>query len=90
MGFIGIGDQDWVELDMDRFDRERRARLRSLLVDQAEPLAAALGLVEGYEVERVDDDEIFLVANGERRFHVDITRGDRLIVTAQLHGDSPL
>ena len=49
MSFIGVGGQDWVELDLDLFDRQRLSRLRSVLVEDKARIVAAIGVE--YEVE---------------------------------------
>lgn len=88
MSFIGVGDQDWVELDMDLFDRQRTSRLKTVLVDDAERIAAALGGPYRTEVDAVG--QVYLVMADQRRYLAEMTRADRLIVTRVLDPDGPL
>lgn len=92
MSFIGVGGEDWVELDMDLFDRQRTSRLKTVLVDDADRIGAALGGTYEMEVDPVG--QIFLVMADQRRYLAEMTRADRLIVTRVhdrlLDADSPL
>lgn len=88
MSFIGVGGEDWVELDMDLFDRQRTSRLKSVLHDDAERIAAALGGEFELEVDPIGD--IYLVMADRRRYLAEMTRADRLIVTSVLDSDGPL
>ncbi|MDH3680534.1 MAG: hypothetical protein OEV40_11355 [Acidimicrobiia bacterium] len=88
MSFIGTGGEDWVELDMDLFERSRSSQLKTLLVDQGHVVAEALGT--DFEVEAVDDGIVFIVINGKRRYRAEVGRDDRLILTGILDPDGPL
>ncbi len=88
MSFIGVGGEDWVELDMDLFDRQRLSRLRNLLTEDKERIVAALGV--DYEIEIDEVGNAFLVVDGDRRFQAEVTNSDRLMVTRILDPDSPL
>jgi hypothetical protein len=88
MSFIGVGGQDWVELDLDLFDRQRLSRLRSVLVEDKARIVAAIGVE--YEVEFDEVGNAFLVVDGSRRFQADITNADRLMLSGILDPDGPL
>lgn len=88
MSFIGTGDEDWVELDLDLFERSRSMRLETVLVDSYDRVAQALGF--DFEVETADDGLVFIVVDGSRRYRADVGRDDRLIFTGILDPDGPL
>lgn len=88
MSFIGTGGEDWVELDLDLFDRMRVGRLRGLLAEEADRVAVVVG--GGYEVEVDDDGRTFLVVAGRRRYRAEVSRNDRLVLTGLLDPDGPL
>jgi hypothetical protein len=88
VSFIGAGGEDWVELDLDLFDRLRLSRLRSLLDDEAPRLVRVLGA--DYEIEIDDDGRTFLVVGGHRRYRAEVSRTDRLVLTGLLDPDGPL
>jgi hypothetical protein len=88
VSFIGTGGEDWVELDMDLFERSRRSQLRTLLIDQGADVAEALGAE--FDVEAADDGIVFIVINGRRRYRAEVGRDDRLILTGILDPDGPL
>ena len=88
MSFIGTGGEDWVELDLDLFDRMRLGRLRSLLNEGADRVASVVG--GGYEVEVDADGRTFVVVDGRRRYRAEVSRNDRLVLTGLLDPDGPL
>lgn len=88
MSFIGTGGEDWVELDMDLFERSRQRRLEVMLVDEAEQLTAALG--RAYELETADDGVVFVLIEGRRRYRAEVSHDDRLVLTGILDPDGPL
>ena len=88
MSFIGTGGEDWVELDMDLFERSRLSQLRTLLIDRGADVAQALGAE--FEVEAADDGIVFVVIDGKRRYRAEVGRNDRLILTGILDPDGPL
>ena len=88
MSFIGVGDQDWVELDMDLFERQRTSRLKTVLDSDADRIAEALGA--SYEVDIDEVGQVFLQLADDRRYLAEMTRSDRLIVTRLLGPDAPL
>jgi hypothetical protein len=88
VSFIGTGGEDWVELDLDLFDRMRLSRLRSLLSEESDRLAGVVGA--GYDVEVDDDGHTFLVIDGRRRYRAEVSRTDRLVLTGLLDPDGPL
>ena len=88
MSFIGTGGEDWVELDMDLFDRGRVSQLQTLLVDESEIVAAAIGA--DYDIETADDGIVFVVVDGKRRYRAEVSRGDRLVLTGILDPNGPL
>lgn len=88
MSFIGTGGEDWVELDMDLFERSRFSQLQTLLVDESHVVSAALG--SEFEVEAADDGFVFIVIDGRRRYRAEVGRNDRLILTGILDPDGPL
>lgn len=90
MSFIGVGGEDWVELDMDLFDRQRLSRLRGALTDSEERRAIGQAIGADYEVEFDDVGNAFLLVDGVRRFQAEITNSDRLMLTGILDPDGPL
>lgn len=88
MSFIGTGGEDWVELDLDLFDRMRLGRVRNLLAEGAERVAAVVGA--GYDVEVDDEGRTYLVVEGRRRYRAEVSRNDRLVLTGLLDPDGPL
>jgi ferric-dicitrate binding protein FerR (iron transport regulator) len=88
VSFIGAGGEDWVELDMDLFERSRLSQLRTLLIDQGSTVAEAIGAE--FEVEAADDGIVFIVIDGRRRYRAEVSRSDRLILTGILDPDGPL
>ncbi|MEL7207546.1 MAG: hypothetical protein AAGK32_04825 [Actinomycetota bacterium] len=88
MSFIGTGGEDWVELDMDLFERSRQRRLEVMLIDEADRLAATLGAA--FEVETADDGIVFVVVDGRRRYRAEVGHHDRLVLTGILDPDGPL
>ena len=88
MSFIGTGGEDWVELDMDLFDRSRLSQLRSLLVDRGDEVKESIGA--DFELEAVDDGIVFVVIDGRRRYRAEVSRDDRLIFTGILDPEGPL
>jgi hypothetical protein len=88
VSFIGTGGEDWVELDLDLFDRMRLGRVRSLLVEEADRVAGLVG--DGYDVEVDDDGRTFVVVGGRRRYRAEVSRDDRLVLTGLLDPDGPL
>lgn len=87
MNFIGTGGEDWVDLDLDLFERSRHSRLQTLLIDDRGAIAAALGT--DFDVED-DDGLVFLVIDGRRRYRVEVANNDRLLLTGILDSDGPL
>ncbi len=88
MSFIGTGDEDWVELDLDLFERARSTRLESSLTDGYDKVAEALGF--DFEVETASDGLVFIVVDGSRRYRAEVGRNDRLIFTGILDPEGPL
>lgn len=88
MSFIGTGGEDWVELDMDLFERSRFSQLQTLLVEESDVVAEALGTE--FEVEAADDGIVFIVIDGKRRYRAEVSRDDRLVLTGILDPDGPL
>lgn len=88
MSFIGTGGEDWVELDMDLFERSRFSQLKSILLDEGDVVAAALGST--FEVESAEGGIVYLVVEGRRRYRAEVTRDDRLVLTGILDPDGPL
>lgn len=88
MSFIGTGDEDWVELDFDLFERNRSRILETLLLDGHENLVAALGF--DFEVETDGDGLVFVVVGGRRRFRAEVGRDNRLIFTGIPDPEGPL
>jgi hypothetical protein len=90
VSFIGVGGEDWVELDMDLFDRQRISRLRAALTDPEERRAIGAAIGADYEVEFDDVGNAFLLIDGIQRFQAEITNNDRLMLTGILDPDGPL
>lgn len=88
MSYIGTGGEDWVELDMDLFERDRHNQLQTMLVEEGDRVAASLGTA--FEVEYTDDGFTFIVIEGRRRYRAEVSHNDRLVFTGILDPDGPL
>ncbi|MEM7272369.1 MAG: hypothetical protein AAF547_04750 [Actinomycetota bacterium] len=88
MSYVGTGDEDWVELDLDLFERAQASRLASALVDHRQQVVAAIGF--DFEVDTADDGTVYIMVEGRRRFRADVSRDDRLIFTGLLDPEGPL
>ncbi len=88
MSFIGTGGEDWVELDMDLFERNRHNQLQNMLIEGGEQVAASLGAE--FEVETAYDGIVFIVIDGRRRYRAEVSHNDRLVFTGILDPDGPL
>lgn len=88
MSFVGTGGEDWVELDLDLFERSRTASLDAVLVQARELVVRAIG--SDFEVERADDGLVFLVVDGARRYRAEMSHDNRLIVTGPFDPEGPL
>ena len=88
MSFIGAGGEDWVELDVDRFERNRYSQLQTMLIEEGDQVAAALGVE--FEVETAHDGIVFIMINGRRRYRAEVSHNDRLVFTGILDPDGPL
>jgi hypothetical protein len=88
MSFIGTGDEDWVELDLDLFERARSTRLETVLVDEYERVVEAVGF--DFELETTDAGLVYIVVDGVRRYRAEVGRDERLIFTGILDPEGPL
>lgn len=88
MSFIGASNQDWVELDMDLFDRQRLSRLKTVLEEERASVAASVGTE--FEVEIDDTGTAYLLVDGKRRYRAEVNSNDRLMLTGILDPDGPL
>ena len=88
MSYIGTGDEDWVELDFDLFERNRSQVLETALVDHHDELVAALGF--DFDVETDGDGLVYIVVGGRRRYRAEVGRDDRLIFTGIPDPEGPL
>ncbi len=88
MSYIGTGDEDWVELDFDLFERNRSRILETILIDGHDRLVEALGF--DFDVETDGDGLVFVVVDGRRRFRAEVGRDDRLIFTGIPDPEGPL
>ena len=88
MSFIGTGGEDWVELDLDLFERNRHGQLQTMLIEEGDQVAAALGAE--FEVELSYDGIVFIVIDGRRRYRAEVSHNDRLVFTGILDPDGPL
>lgn len=86
MSFFGMGDQDWVELDIDLVDRPSAERLVEALDQNRAAVSAAIG--SPFDVE-VGPDGLVIVA-GRRRYRAEVDRTGRLLFTGILDPDGPL
>ncbi len=87
MTFFGLGDQDWVELDVDVVERRGSEGLVEALEENREALTEAIG--SAFEVE-VSSDGSVTVVGGQRRYRAALDRGGRLLFTGILDPDGPL
>lgn len=88
MSFIGTGDEDWVELDLDLFERARSIELESFLDDDYDRVANTIGF--DFEVETATDGLVFIVVDGQRRFRAEVGANGRLIFTGIPNPEGPL
>ncbi len=88
MSFFGTGGEDWVELDLDLFDRKRASDMERWLETHRPRLEEWLGT--GYDIETDDDGKTFLVVGDRRRFRVDFGNDDRMIFTSMFDNEGPL
>lgn len=88
MSFIGTGGEDWVELDLDLFERSQTLRLETALVDHHQEVKAAVGF--DFEVDTAEDGVVFIVVDGLRRYRAEIGQSGRLIFTGILDPEGPL
>lgn len=88
MSFIGTGDEDWVELDFDLFERNRSRVLETALIDEHARLVDVLGF--DFEVETDGDGLVYIVVDGRRRWRAEVGRDDRLIFTGIPDPEGPL
>lgn len=88
MSFIGTGDEDWVELDLDLFERSRSTALETVLLDGYDEVVRALG--SDFAVETTGDGLVFILIDGQRRYRAEVSRDDRLILTGILDPEGPL
>jgi hypothetical protein len=88
VSFIGTGGEDWVELDMDLFERSRFSQLQTRLIDHGQDVASAIG--SEFEIETASDGAVFLVVDGKRRFQAEVGNNERLLLTGILDPDGPL
>lgn len=87
MSFFGVGDQDWVELDIDVVERGGIAGLVESLEDNRAAVTAAIG--SPFEVE-VGSDGSVIVIGDRRRYRAEVDRTGRLLFTGVLDPDGPL
>jgi hypothetical protein len=88
VSFIGTGGEDWVELDMDLFERSRVSQLQALLMDHGPVVASSIGAA--YEIETDDDGTVYLLVGGRRRYQAEVGYDERLLLTGILDPDGPL
>jgi hypothetical protein len=88
VSFIGTGGEDWVEFDMDLFERSRTSQLLHLLIDRSYVVVDSIG--SEYEVETDEDGTVYLVIEGRRRFQAEVGYDERLLLTGILDPDGPL
>ncbi len=88
MSFVGTGGEDWVELDLDLFERSRTVTLDSVLTEARDRVARAIG--SDFEVQRADGGLVFIVVDGVRRYRAEMSHDNRLIVTGPFDPEGPL
>lgn len=87
MAFFGVGDQDWVELDIDLLERRSAEALIESLEDNRATVAAAIG--SPFEVELAADGSVTVIGR-RRRYRAEVDRTGRLLFTGILDPDGPL
>ncbi len=88
MSFFGTGGEDWVELDVDLFDRERLGELRRWLDDAAPRLEAWLGSDYDIDIDAVGHAVVFV--GNQPRYRVEIGNAGRVVFTAIPDPEGPL
>ncbi len=86
--FPGLGSADWVELDLDEFDIDQRANVRSHLDAAASTIGELVG--DGYVIEPSNDGTAHVVVDGTRRFHAELNAAGRLVLTKIPDAEGPL
>ena len=88
VSYIGTGGEDWVEFDLDLFERRQTSRLHSLLDLERVALEQMIG--SSFDVETDDVGSAFLVVDGSRRYRAEVSPDDRLVLTGILPPEGPL
>ncbi len=88
MSEFGVGPQDWLELDLDYVDRERRDRVLDLLDAHRQGVERVVG--GPFEVLADDDGPVTLVVEQQPVASAERTVTDRLLVTRYQPEDGPL
>ena len=88
MTFPGIGNADWVELDLDVFDIEQQVNVRSLLDAAADTLVRLVGPI--YNIEPSNDGTAGVVVDGNPRYHAEVNAAGRLVLTVVPDPEGPL
>ena len=89
MSFAGTEGEDWLEVDIDLFERNNTATtVEAVLRDDYQQVLDVVGVP--FEVERTDHGLLFIVVDSKRRYRVELGRRGRLILTSILGSDGPL
>ncbi len=87
MSFFGVGDQDWVELDLELVEQRDTAGLVEALEENRDAVTRAIG--SDFAVELATDGTVSVAAAG-RRYRAEVDRSGRLLFTGILDPDGPL
>ncbi len=87
VSFFGVGDQDWIELDLDAVERRGTDGLVAALDDNRAAVSAAIG--SAFEVDVAADGTV-IVVGAARRYRAEVDRSGRLLFTGILDPDGPL
>ncbi len=85
MSFFGVGDQDWVEIDLDALERSESETLAAYLAEHRHSIESEIG---PFDVQLDPDGGVTVV--GERSYRVEVDRRGRLMFTGVLDPDGPL
>ncbi len=88
MSFIGTGGEDWIDLDLEGFELDRRADITAVLASKHDDLVDVIGAE--FEIEATSSGTADLLVDGRRRFSAAINAEGRLVLTAAPDPEGPL
>ena len=89
MSQIGTGSEDWVELDLDQFERASHGRLEQAIAAHHDRIRQLVGNAE-FATQSVGVGRAHLIVAGQPRYAAELNAIGRLVLTALPHEDGPL